>query len=317
MKPENEAANWYWEIVVDCHSDLVDVFTYHLFEIGMGGTEEIASGEGIVQLKLFFEGGFVSPAAMIAKIKKLMEVPDQQIVILNAEKKKVENWQANWKKHFKPLAIGNCFMVLPPWERKHKDKHNIIIQPGFGFGTGYHESTNLALQLLEWLHSRQKLTTVLDVGTGSGILSIASLHLGATKVEAIDIDPEAVAEVSNNMALSGFKSEMCRTTVTDPADFQRKPYDVVIANIEDHILSKMAEDLIRLTNDQGWLLLSGILTERKQLMLDSFKKVNIVKELNLNEWTGIILQKEQEKDLMKPIAKSGILVFCHFLVCSY
>ncbi len=292
MTELNNESNWYWEIVVSCHHELLDVFTCHLFENGLSGTEEISANENIVQLKLFFEGGFGNPAAKVTEAKSRIEASDRQIVILKAEKRKLENWQANWQKHFKPLAIGSGFMVLPPWENKHKDKHNIVIQPGFGFGTGYHESTNLALQLLEWLQARQKFSTVLDVGTGSGILSIAALHLGATKVEAIDIDPEAVAEVGNNLKLSGLNPELCKTELVDPADFHRIPYNIVIANIEDHILSKMATDLVRLTEKQGWLLLSGIITEKKKQMLDSFKKVNIVKELRLNEWTGIVLQKE-------------------------
>ncbi len=292
MTELHNESHWYWEVIVNCRSELLDVFTYHLFEAGVGGTEEISANDKSVQLKLFFDGGFSSPTAKVDEIKKLMEATGQQILVLEAEKKKVENWQANWKKHFKPLAIGNTFMVLPPWEQKHRDRYNIVIQPGFGFGTGYHESTNLALQLLEWLHSRQNLTTVLDVGTGSGVLSIASLHLGASKVEAIDIDPEAVAEVGNNMMLSGFDPKMCKTMVADPADFASKPFEFVIANIEDHILSNMAPDLVRLTTHKGWLLLSGILTERKDQMLESFEKVSFIKELCLNEWTGLVLQKE-------------------------
>jgi ribosomal protein L11 methyltransferase len=292
MNAEKKDANWYWEIVVNCQPDLLDVFTYRLFEAGIGGTEEVFQNERIVQLKLYFEGGFKSPSAIVDSIKKDMAVSESQIAVLNAEKKRMENWQANWKKHFRPLEIGANFIVLPPWEEKSGDKKHIVIHPGFGFGTGYHESTNLALQLLEWLTAHIQLTSVIDIGTGSGILAIAALHMGAVKVEAIDIDPDAVAEVGSNLELSGFDPNLCKTTVSDPGNFYHEPYNVVMANIEDHILSKLAKDLIRLTESQGWLLLSGILTERKLKMLTSFSNTKIIKELHLNEWTGLILQKE-------------------------
>ncbi len=285
-------AGWYWEAVVTCHPDLLDIFTYHLFEAAVQGTEEISQSESKVELKLYFSGGFSEPALIVNSVRQKMEISDDQIKLLKVEKKKVENWQANWKEHFKPLEIGKDFVVLPPWEKREGAKKHIVIQPGFGFGTGYHESTNLALQLLEWLAIDRPLGTILDVGTGSGILVIASLLLGiAGDVYAIDIDPEAIPEVHRNLELSGFKREQYHAQIAEPSALKVKPFDLVMANIEDHILVNLADDLIRLTKPQGNILLSGILTDRKQSLLAAFDGFKVLKELEMHEWTGLILQK--------------------------
>jgi ribosomal protein L11 methyltransferase len=169
-----------------------------------------------------------------------------------------------------------------------------VIQPGFGFGTGYHESTHLALQLLEQVAEFHPFQSVLDVGTGSGILSIGALLLGAREVYAIDIDSDAINEVKSNLELSGLDAINCSVEVGDVAGLIRAPSDLVMANIEDHILIGLADDLLRLTKPGGVLLLSGILTERKLELLSKLgSRIEQVSQLELNEWTGLTLKKPE------------------------
>lgn len=171
-----------------------------------------------------------------------------------------EDWGANWKKHFKPVHLSRRIIVKPTWEPYQAGIDEIVIEidPGLAFGTGLHASTRLALQLIETAFSgSQAPQTVLDVGTGTGILGIAAALFGAPKVVGIDNDPDAVVCAAANVAQNRVGQFMA-VSGTD-LDSQTGPFDLVVANITSDVLTQLAPQLTGLVAPAGQLILAGIL----------------------------------------------------------
>jgi ribosomal protein L11 methyltransferase len=171
-----------------------------------------------------------------------------------------EDWGANWKKHFLPARVSSRIIVKPTWEPYQATAGNIIIEidPGLAFGTGLHASTRLALRLLDAVFaSDTPPATVLDVGTGTGILGIAAALFGAAKVIGIDNDPDAVVCAEKNAAQNRIDHAM---TVSG-ADLQTQtgPFDLVVANITSDVLTCLAPQLAARLAPAGNLILAGIL----------------------------------------------------------
>ena len=143
-----------------------------------------------------------------------------------------QDWGENWKQFFKPVRIGSTLVVFPPWEKARLKKGQIPVEitPGMAFGTGTHGTTQLCIEALEKRVRRRKGTSVLDVGTGSGILAIVAAKLGAQEVWGIDTDPVAVEVARENVEKNGVK-EMVRIRKGDVRRIQ-KTFDFVVANID-------------------------------------------------------------------------------------
>jgi len=171
------------------------------------------------------------------------------------------------------------------------DPKEIIIEPGFGFGTGYHESTSLALQALEKMMARQQIDRVIDVGAGSGILTIAALLLGASKVDAFEIDLDSLQEIHKNMKYSGLDPNRCKLFHGSPENIQIQG-DLVIANIIAEVLLQLRENLISLIAPGGILILSGIIEEFGDEILSSFQKtLTLLATYKKNEWFCFAFQR--------------------------
>lgn len=200
------------------------------------------------------------------------------------------DWQSAWKRHFKPLLIGERIIVYPSWEDISKfSSRDIAIQidPGMAFGTGKHSTTILSLEMLEkTIKGGEK---VLDVGTGSGILAIASAKLGAKDVFAVDIDPVAVSIAKENLKINGVANKV-RVICGNLASPIRDKYDVVVSNILTKVLLSMVLDIKSRLNPNGYWILSGILEAEKSevesaLVREDFHILEISKH---QEWVGIL-----------------------------
>lgn len=208
-----------------------------------------------------------------------------------------ENWADRWKEHFKPLRIGRSFLICPTWEKVRPDPADrvILMDPGRAFGTGHHETTRLCLEWLEdWAEheGNPKQCSLLDVGTGSGILSIAAALLGCKSVLGIDNDPEAIEVARENLLLNRLTSRirLLEGTVSDVSDH----FEVVLANIQALPLIKMAPDLVGRLADEGRLVLSGILTEQKDKVRAAYEqhKLNLTESRVCGEWCLLVLCNE-------------------------
>jgi ribosomal protein L11 methyltransferase len=168
-----------------------------------------------------------------------------------------QDWEQAWKKFFKPRRIGRHFVVRPTWEEfaAEPGDHVIVLDPGQAFGTGDHATTRMCLALIEDADVSEKV--VLDIGCGSGVLSIGCKLLGATQVLAVDIDPLAVEVTKEN---AGMNHVLIRAEVSDgvPAAAGSAP-DVVLSNIISAALIRIAADVAHLIRPGGCWIVSGIL----------------------------------------------------------
>ncbi|RQW87892.1 MAG: 50S ribosomal protein L11 methyltransferase [Geobacter sp.] len=210
-----------------------------------------------------------------------------------------EDWSTSWKEHFKPLRVGKHLVVKPTWEDFPAGPEDILlkIDPGMAFGTGTHPTTMLCLTVLEKILSghrgKKKLLTALDVGTGSGILTIAAAKLGITRISAVDIDPEAVKVAQENCLLNGVTEQVC---VSDtPLAMISDSFDIVLANILAEDLVRMAPELIAHLNPGGLLILSGILIEKETMVIDGYgiSTMSLKEVCREGEWSCLVFQRER------------------------
>ena len=181
-----------------------------------------------------------------------------------------EDWANNWKKYYKPFNLGKNLLIKPEWEKlddnEIKDKVVLSMNPGHLFGTGTHHSTQLCMiELEKYIRNGDR---VLDLGCGSGILSILSLLLGADSAVAVDIDPAAPVTAMENLAMNGISPERYSVlvgNVIDDAALREKTggdYDVVVANIVADVIIAMSPTAYSLTKKGGIFISSGIIGPR-------------------------------------------------------
>jgi len=209
-----------------------------------------------------------------------------------------EDWSTSWKANFKPLRVGNRLLIVPSWEEVQPRPGDIVLHldPGMAFGTGGHETTRLCLELLEQIMDDMPLLlspSVLDLGTGSGILAMAAVQLGAGRVCAVDIDPQAVEVARENLAVNGLTEQVeCSTT---PLESMTESFDVILANILAEELVRLAPYLAERLNPGGSLVLSGILAEKEGLVRTGFEPqpLTYLATLQAGEWVALHFRKER------------------------
>lgn len=209
-----------------------------------------------------------------------------------------EDWSSSWKENFKPLRVGTHLVIRPTWEEFAAEEADIIIDldPGMAFGTGTHATTRLCLTVLERILSGEtapgcEARNVLDVGTGSGILGIAAAKLGARQVVAIDVDEDAVKAAAENSGLNGVSAEM---QVSDtPLALIGGFFDVILANILAEDLVRLAPELTGRLAPGGFLVLSGILTEKEALVADRYADFDPlpVEVLREEDWSCMVYRR--------------------------
>lgn len=206
-----------------------------------------------------------------------------------------EDWANNWKQYFKPLKIGEKLVIKPSWETLEDDGDRTILEidPASSFGTGQHHTTRLCLELLE--KSLNKGDVLLDMGCGSGILSIGAILLGAESAVAVDIEENAAATAMENALKNNISPESYKTyygnILTDDklADEIDKKYDIITANIVADVLIAMKDYFVRYIKDGGVLIVSGIIEERMDEVITALESVGFTNpEVNLREgWAAV------------------------------
>lgn len=194
------------------------------------------------------------------------------------------DWISSYQNSIQPIEVGKIY-IHPSWVEPKKDKLNILIDPALAFGSGHHETTyGCLLMLQKYLLQDDKL---LDVGCGSGILSIASAALGA-KVDFCDTDELAVLSATNNFTLNKKKFN---ASWIGSIQKREATYDVVVANIIADVLIMLAVDLMSAVSENGILILSGILDKYVDRVEKRFSAMRIVEKYNKDEWYTLILKR--------------------------
>jgi ribosomal protein L11 methyltransferase len=198
-----------------------------------------------------------------------------------------EDWAARSQAALKAVRVGNI-IVAPPWDIAGGTT-TIVIQPSMGFGTGHHATTRLCLAHLQQLQLRNR--TVLDIGTGSGVLAIAASRLGATHVLAIDDDPDAIQSARENVDLNpGVEITL---GIVDLRRAMLRAFDVILANLTGGLLTDAAASILALTAPAGRLILSGFMEAEEHDVLRAFSSCTIEQRSQEDEWVCVTLLRSR------------------------
>lgn len=203
------------------------------------------------------------------------------------------DWKDVWKQYYKPLHIGRHIVVKPSWEPYDKRPQDVIIEldPGMAFGTGAHATTYMCLEMLEkYIH---KNSSVIDIGTGSGILAIASALLGAERILGVDINADAVLVAKENVAKNGLAGKI-EIQKSDLLQNVSRQCDIAVANIIADVVLMLTPDIHHILKKNGIYIVSGILQEREQEVIHSAEELGytVIKVLHRDEWSGIAFRYE-------------------------
>ena len=204
-----------------------------------------------------------------------------------------EDWSTSWKKYYKPFKLTDRIIIKPTWEEYEAQPKDIIVEmdPGMAFGTGTHETTQMCSILLD-KYMRDECE-VLDVGCGTGILSIIAAKLGASKVEAIDIDEVAVKVTKENISINKENSKInaFKGILSDLKQDNNK-FDIVIANIIANVIIDLSSIIPYYLKKNSLFITSGIIKDRKQDVLDSCLNngMTLIETLEMGEWVAMVFK---------------------------
>lgn len=237
-----------------------------LWAAGTIGIEVSEDSPEVITLRAYFD---LAPdveklRAQIVRALRLCDLPEAALRDLKSLTVADQDWLAEWKKGYEPIAIGERLLITPSWKRDEAqagERIMIQIDPGMAFGTGTHETTRGCLELLEkYWHGG----ALLDVGTGTGILAMAAFKLvPGSRVVGIDIDPEAIAVAEENAEINGVAGDI-ELEVNKLSSFHGQEFDLVLANLTADVIVPLASDFAQVIKPQGTLIVSGILREQEE-----------------------------------------------------
>jgi ribosomal protein L11 methyltransferase len=213
---------------------------------------------------------------------------------LNLRVRDEEDWAHAWKAHFKPIRVGRRLVVKPTWEWWDAAPDDVVLEidPAMAFGSGAHPSTRLCLSLLESLDPIPR--RVLDWGTGSGILALAAVRLGAGEVLAIDLDPVAAHTAAENVVQNNLEPWIRTLTASIEDVRDEYPFDLVLANIVADPIIEHAVDLRAALAPGGLTIVAGIIDLREQDVVDALtaQGLEVVERRAEEEWRALLLRRE-------------------------
>ena len=231
--------------------------------------------QGLSQIKLYLED---TDTAGLARLKTLTESKGLQMDVATMAE---VNWEESWKDNYPPVPVGEKLIVIPYWLENTEDRLPVILDPGLTFGTGAHPSTQMVMEFME--NRMVPGARCLDLGSGSGILSIAALRLGAEVAVGVDIDPKAEDIARENAGYNGFAApEFTALTgnVTEDKDLMaqlsRQHWDVVLVNIVADVIIGLAPVLPAFLREDSLVICSGILDTRLKDVTAALEKAGLV-----------------------------------------
>lgn len=251
--------------------------------------------DGIAYLNFYLEEDADTEAilkdvkAALEDLRSFVDIGEATITESQTEDK---DWINNWKQYFHPIPVGEKLLIRPTWEEAYDPQGRTVLhlEPGLAFGTGTHETTRLCLELLEkYLKPGMSL---LDVGCGSGILSVAGLLLGAEKAVGVDIDALAVKTAGENAQTNGVE-EKFQGICGNLTDQVAGKYELVVANIVADIIILLTKDITRYLNPDSIYLMSGIIDTRVQEVRDALEpRFTILEERQEKGWFALAAKQK-------------------------
>ncbi|NNK56215.1 MAG: 50S ribosomal protein L11 methyltransferase [Desulfofustis sp.] len=289
------------KLTITLDSSLVDSLSDFLIGVHDSAIElSVTDGDGPVTLQAFAEKDVSSIDEVESVIAQVREYGFELAQIFACDPPKItvefledRDWSESWKVHFKPFAIVPGLVIAPSWEKYEPapDEKVIVMDPGMAFGTGHHETTRLCLEVLSQTEAVVKGGTMLDVGTGTGILAMASVLFGARHAVGIDNDTEAVKAARDNCRLNSLSEKI---EISDrPLEDIESTFDLVVANIVHDVLLELSKDLGRVASG-GSLLLSGLMDgNQSENIIHCFvdKGFQLIEKHTDDHWCALLFDK--------------------------
>lgn len=317
MSTDEITSRWF-ELAVSCDPDAVEIFTGFFLDLGCnagvvigepvspsvnGGDAEVDPSSPVT-VSTYLPAETAEPIIdhvrqSLPRYRHEYEVSDLVVRSLVVTKRADEDWADAWQAHGNLLHVGRRVLVKAPWLAHDPEPGEIVLEleTGLAFGAGGHPSTHLVMTAIE--DTLAPGTRVLDVGTGTGILAVASAIMGAGAVDAVDIEPEAVRVTRANAEHNGVgqKVRVAQGSVGVGQPFQGE-YDLVVANILGPILITLAVDLVRAVRPDGVLILGGIIDFRGVSVRDAFTALGmkISRREELDGWVMLVLHKPRSRE---------------------
>lgn len=268
---------------------------------------ELPPDDGVSFVSFYLEDDGSDDTEILRQVKIALEELREQVDVgagtITSDQTEDLDWINNWKEFFKSFTIDNI-LIKPTWEElkvEDQDKILIEIDPGVSFGTGKHETTQLCIrQLQKYIGKEVKAPKVLDVGCGSGILSIVALKLGAREVIGTDLDADCITSSEENMAVNNLAKELgtfYKGNLIDDTELQQtvgcEEYEIVVANILADVIIPMAPVIPARLKEGGYFITSGIIDFRENDVREAIEKTGLkIVEINhQGEWVNITAQK--------------------------
>ncbi len=255
-------------------------------------SENIAVDEG-VELHAYFP--FDTDKKKIIKILRSFisntfdSIQGDLKIECNWEPVKKESWE-KWKSYLKTVRASKRVIIRPPWDyyKALEDEHVIEINPSLAFGTGHHETTTICIQFIDEIIAKNKIDSVLDVGCGSGVLAISALKLGAKSAVCIDNDFKATRETVSNSTRNNVEIQI--SSVCGLIGAINGKFDLIVSNIYAETLISLRKNFIERLNENGFLVLSGIMKEKKDTVIGEFlaSGLSLVNEKVDGNWAGLL-----------------------------
>ena len=297
----------YIELQVKINPEIEDIFSEICFENlpceGVILAEEtykdlemVSSTEGT--LKVFFADSCISSddiSVFLSKQRKILKsrgFSDEELGSFEFEifEKENQDWSKKWKEKWDVTYVSDRITIVPDWieySSKRDDEVVITLEPGCAFGTGTHQTTQLCMKAIEkYMIKNAKMA---DIGTGSGILAICAYKFGAKNVYGCDNDPTVIDVAKEN----AIKNNTVCTFELNTADKINEKFDFICANILHNVLVEIMGDLRNIMENGAIMVLSGILDEKKPVVLDAIKEynLNLIEEMHQDQWVALVVRK--------------------------
>lgn len=297
--------NWK-EVTVEINSEAAEAVSYIMNEYGCGGVVVTDTIDNRIKIIAYYYDDEDFPVIINEvkqRINKLLNYNiDTGKVLISIENTHYEDWATSWHKYFRPLEIGKKFIISPSWEDSiNSDRRLIKIDPGMAFGIGSHETTRMCIELLEKflpvngdiVNVNEDIDTMLDIGTGTGILAIAAAYLGISDIIGVDIDPAAVSAARENISINKVEDRI-RIIKGDMTKDISGIFSIITANLLPDLIMCLLPSIPPLMNDQSKLILSGITRDKRDMIFELFSqlRLKLIDEKEMNEWVSLAAVKE-------------------------
>ncbi len=288
---KHQAAHVWHALDVAVESEAREAVEYALMEAGALGTEAKQSGDELLQVTAYFKSlpDRERVRAELFEALRIYSLPPSSVRDMEVREVADQDWLGEWKKGWQPVEVGERFIIAPPWTDISDTRGRIVIriEPGMAFGTGTHETTRLCLTAIEKYFDAGSL---LDVGTGTGILAIAAAKLFPdARIEACDTDAEAIAIALENAQLNDMPNQIVFRVGTIDESLSASA-DCVCANLTADAICPMLPSLLSATC--GRLILSGILDSQIEMVVDRLQELGINNPCEIttaSEWACIVV----------------------------